>query len=772
VEVEPYSWKIFLIIPLWSAYQERQDWWETTRLLGSRLSTNPASFSAVANHEQALAAKGRQVKAALEILKDQTEELTQAFRSEARTPTHLQEHIQALAQLGKQIDHTLETHLWGTDISPKMVARAAPFLDVYRETWEQLNQALNQSRDVRRDTRSQLEVNQTLMGTIAELLESETEAGRPTETFRRKQNAEIELFAEQEKQRQTGTYLKEPALEQNKRLLALEKDLRLLIQERLKLEARLARGEQEIVRTEGWMASIEAPFTIDQTDKVLQEVTQGQAALYDLLRASEDIELLRGQSFPDPGELANSRAAFDQQIQTYQELHQALETGIPSDIQQVRVNIQNLRPLHIRYHKGLDLDGLSAQAQSLEDDWAASRDIFQIQESQIEAAIADLHQLESARRELQRASKKAAQGLQTRLTDLADARSIIEAPAFLEYHQVMQVIWREHQLSLSEQAGDCARRAEGLNIALEQIDADFAAAVQQAANLLVDMKALWETYKRQYAAEKEKYQSLAEKMDTMRAAFDRYQKHELSVFRSRASEPVRHIDAWCQMVPPLSIQALTDQMEVGNELYQATGAILEDLSEDEQNYRWTREDASSAIDKAKTAIQKAEKAMRKIPWGPQSTARKSQAKGQRHPDLEHCYRYLDSAEQAFKDITNPEIEYRNSVRKAISDMGRVRENADRARDAAEALQQEISEQIADIEGKIDDLEKTLAEGQGHAMRLDDTGFQSQWAQIYRQYRHFEEELEEQTSYREAFSYLESALIESRYQIERMREFGG
>ena len=68
-----------------------------------------------------------------------------------------------------------------------------------------------------------------------------------------------------------------------------------------------------------------------------------------------------------------------------------------------------------------------------------------------------------------------------------------------------------------------------------------------------------------------------------------------------------------------------------------------------------------------------------------------------------------TAEEAFKEITDPEIEYRNSVRKAVGDLGRrVKENADRARDAAEALQQEISEQIDDIEGRIDDLEKTLA----------------------------------------------------------------
>ena len=216
-EMEPYSWKTLLIVPLWSAYRERQEWWEATQALGSRLSVNPSGFSAVRNLEKGLAAKGKQVKAEFETLKDQTRVLVQAFQSEARTPIHFREQIQALAQLDEQIDHTVETHLWGEDVSPKMVARAAPFLDGYRETWDQLNEWLDKSRDIRRDTRSQLEVNQALLDTISGLLESEMQAGRPVNTFRRSLTAEIESLGEQENQRQIGTYLREPALEQRKR---------------------------------------------------------------------------------------------------------------------------------------------------------------------------------------------------------------------------------------------------------------------------------------------------------------------------------------------------------------------------------------------------------------------------------------------------------------------------------------------------------------------------------------------------------------------------
>ena len=99
-----------------------------------------------------------------------------------------------------------------------------------------------------------------------------------------------------------------------------------------------------------------------------------------------------------------------------------------------------------------------------------------------------------------------------------------------------------------------------------------------------------------------------------------------------------------------------------------------------------------------------------------------------------------------------------------------RQNANHAKAEAKEIHREIGAQIDEIAQKSEDLEKTLADGEGYSMRLDDTGFTSQWAQIYRKYRRFESELERQTSYREAFSYLEQALIEARYQIERMREF--
>ena len=101
---------------------------------------------------------------------------------------------------------------------------------------------------------------------------------------------------------------------------------------------------------------------------------------------------------------------------------------------------------------------------------------------------------------------------------------------------------------------------------------------------------------------------------------------------------------------------------------------------------------------------------------------------------------------------------------------RVCRNADHAKATAIDTHREIGEQIADINQKCRDLEKTLADGEGFSMRLDDTGFTSQWAHLYRKYSRFESELQRQSSYREAFSYLEQALIEARYQIERMREF--
>jgi len=287
-----------------------------------------------------------------------------------------------------------------------------------------------------------------------------------------------------------------------------------------------------------------------------------------------------------------------------------------------------------------------------------------------------------------------------------------------------------------------------------------------------DMKRLWSSYKKQYAEEKKEYQALADKLIALQISFEKYQKHELLAFRTRVAEPASTITNWLQSTPVHSIQDLRYHIDQGYEYYKALGEIAKELSEEYQNYVLAKDGALSAITEAKTAIDDADKTLNKIPWGPQSPVRRSQAAKQRNPALEHSYRYLDSAEIAYKEITDPENEYYTSVEKAVSDLrNRVRQQANHAKAEAAAIQQEIREQIDEINQKCEKLEKTLADGDGYSSRLDDTGIQSQWGQIYRKYSRFEEELERQFSYREAFSYLEQALIESRYQIERMREFG-
>ena len=96
---EPYSWKTFLISPLRQEYRNRQEWWETTQELGSRLSRNPSGFSSVEKLEIRLAEKGKQTKAELRTLRKKTRKLLDTYLAEARTPTHFQDQIQLVFEL-------------------------------------------------------------------------------------------------------------------------------------------------------------------------------------------------------------------------------------------------------------------------------------------------------------------------------------------------------------------------------------------------------------------------------------------------------------------------------------------------------------------------------------------------------------------------------------------------------------------------------------------------------------------------------------------------
>ena len=98
------------------------------------------------------------------------------------------------------------------------------------------------------------------------------------------------------------------------------------------------------------------------------------------------------------------------------------------------------------------------------------------------------------------------------------------------------------------------------------------------------------------------------------------------------------------------------------------GEIIKVLSEEDQRFNLAKDEALSAISGAKTTIEQAEKALIKIPWKTQKPINRSRASKQRNPALEHSYRYLDSAGIAYQEITDPEIEYNNSVEKAVRDL--------------------------------------------------------------------------------------------------------
>jgi chromosome segregation ATPase len=768
---EPFSWNTFLIAPLWREYQQRQGWWQTTQKIESKLSRNPSGFSSVEKLCGRLAEKGKIVRAEFESIIKALATLKQAFQDEARTTTQFRDQMEELIQLDQKIDKTIDIYLMGKELSPKQVATAASTLGSYQRAYERLNQTLITSKEIRQDSRSQLVKNQVLIDTIDALLKIEEEANRPVQTFRDALNEEIELIREQEQKRVIGIYLKQDAQDQPERLRTLEKNLRVLTHERVKLEERLRRGEKEIRLTEEWMQTIQPPFTIDQTNIVLEEVQKQQLMLDRIIQTSEDLDLLSSQIFIDPQKLASNRTEFDQRVKNYLELLQGLGNLIPPAIERIRTAIKKLRPLNKHYHNSLNLDALTTEIQTLEESWAATQDLYQIRESQIKSLTTNLHQFEKSLQQINQFCQKAESQYQICVSDRADLQRIIEDQTFVEYHQVMQVISREDQLPFSDQAGEYADQAEELNTALEQIDTDFDSATREAARLLANMKTTWGSYKTLYSDEMKAYQALVKKMKTLKSRFEGYQDHNLSVIRTRVAEPVVEITGWLQLIPSQSIQDLREHTDLGYDWYEKMGELIKDLAEEDQRYSHAKDEAQSAINGAKSAILDAETALNKIPWRVKSGSNRSQAAAQRNPVLEHSYRYLDSAETAYREITDPDIEYSNSVDKAVSDLKeRVCLNADHAKATAKDIHREIGEQIDDIKQKCRDLEKTLADGQGFSMRLDDTGFTSQWAQIYRKYSRFESELQRQSSYREAFSYLEQALIESRYQIERMREF--
>jgi len=769
-EREPYSWRTFFISPLWAEYQRRQDWWQATRELGFRISKNPSGFSAIEKLEKRLESKGQETKEHFEFMRKKAGELIQEFQEEARTPTQFQEQIEQLQLLDKQISQTIETFLPGNDFSPRKVSSAAPRLMGYREGLAKSVQALKQSKEIRRDTRTQLEKNQAAIETIEALLAEEEVAGHPVQTLREALSTEINEKEEQKRQSESGNYLSSDAQAQHQRLQELEKNLRLLIQERMKLEDRLTRSEREIGLTEAWINTIAPPLIIDQTDKALEEMLQQQSRLYQLLRTSENLALLTRQDFIDPEELASKRTLFDQRVKTFQSLHQDLQHQIPPVIERSRTSIQNLHPLNPGYHRGLDLNLLAEQTRTLEDGWAEAKTPGAIKESQIDLLTIDLRQLEKNMYQINRACQRAEDQFLASATDRADAIQIIEDQAFTELHQVMLVISREDQVSLSERAGEYTRRAEQLNSDVDKIGTNFAATTREASQLLAEMKTVWRSYQKSFAGEKKEWNLISEKLIACQSDLKKFETHELSVLRSKVSAPLKMIDNWQQLLPPQSIQALTDHNDDGYSLQIEMEKIVKEIFAQEKEYSWAKADADAAISEAKTTINKAERELGRIPWG-ESKPDDQQKSRRRSPALEHSYRYLDTAEAAYREITSPEIEYNGSVEKAVSDLAeRVSQSARHAKDEAAAIQAETREQIREIDQKRKDLEKTLADGEGYSLRLEDTGFRSQWQQIYRKYSQFESELANQSSYREAFSYLEQALIESRYQIERMQEF--
>jgi DNA repair exonuclease SbcCD ATPase subunit len=133
------SWRIFLIRPLWTEYQNRQSWWQTTLKLQSRLRENHSDFSEIERILNKLNAKGRQIKSDFEILQNQTDARIRSLEDLRQSDDQFQAQIQQLQQLKQKIAHTITQYFSEAEPSPKQIAAAASKLQSFLEEFVRID---------------------------------------------------------------------------------------------------------------------------------------------------------------------------------------------------------------------------------------------------------------------------------------------------------------------------------------------------------------------------------------------------------------------------------------------------------------------------------------------------------------------------------------------------------------------------------------------------------------------------------------------------------
>jgi len=136
---DPISWRIFLIRPLWTEYQNRQNWWDATLKLQSGLREIQSDFLEIERILNELDAKGRRTKTELEILQNQTEARIRSLEYLRQTDAQFQDQIQQLRQLQQKITQTIRQVSPESEPGPKQVAAAASKLQSFQEELNRLN---------------------------------------------------------------------------------------------------------------------------------------------------------------------------------------------------------------------------------------------------------------------------------------------------------------------------------------------------------------------------------------------------------------------------------------------------------------------------------------------------------------------------------------------------------------------------------------------------------------------------------------------------------
>ncbi len=776
-------WRIVFLLPLWRIYQEWSSWWKVTQNLKVMLSENEARFQEVTSLQKELAAKGEKTKADFIKLQNKTTRLIKAYESEARTPAQFQSQLMQLKAVEQEIAKILAENLAGQDVPVQQVAAAHPKWLAFTRVWDQLAKDLAKKQKVRKATREQIDKNKETIERIKALIALEMEAQRPTPTFQTEVKGEVAFLQNQENQRAKGVYSEEPAKEQEKRLRSLENRLTDLRNRRLTLVNYLQLSKQQIPRTEAWIDLLPAPFVVDKTSRLLDQVQQQRAAIHQLLHTSDDVEVLVRARFIDPQQLVVSRSKFDEKRKTYTSKHETLRQQVAAVNQRAMVAIRNLRGQNPNYLSRFDLQKMDAKRKSLVDRWASSEKPAQIKESEIELFIADCDQVENLVVELKSMCEQAEGISITIRADRVKAQKSLEDSRFLEMQQVMLQMSREPGSDSAGEAQDYAVKSSQLTTEFDQAGPDYAAITQEAQRLLSNMDDLWRGYQRQYKNEKGKMESVARQLANLKTDLEKYQSHEISAFRGKTLEQSTVIDSWLDLQVPTSLPALRDHVGEGQGLRKRVQDLLtNEISPEIRRYDQAKRNAEKALGDARSAIEEAEKVLRSVPWGKQwekqpyeryvvRYGERSELSQTRHSALDQCYSLLDFAQDFFDEITDPEREYQSSAEKAIRDLvERVAQNAIKARDEADKLRQRVTDQCDEIRRESEELRKALNDGNQLARRLQDAGIQDQWYKKHQEYNDFDRQIAEKETYRKADRYLDHALVDVRYLLERMSTF--